>query len=265
LLDGLLLFRFRHDSNNKNECQGKHFPALSLYNLPFEGGCRASNGKSFSDVRIDTKHLSEDSAEACATFCRHPRLTIVLMGLPYSLVITYAQVGMQFGDNTCFCKYDGKGELPSSIPDGASKHIKEGYGPVAGGGKPYKNLKCYPMKVGSKQNASGNYQLVRGVRECPSGFAVPKDECLEAAKVVGSEYNIENHLFGNNWVHNPCGCFIWGPFTDGSIKTYYDSRTGCTGAPHTKNLGMVCKKAEEKELQQWRSNNVDDKKGIAEF
>ena len=92
----------------------------------------------FSHVSIETTHLSEDSPEACAQFCRQPSLN------------NGFQVGMQFGLGKCSCKYDGSSELPSLVPPGADTRVtKGGYGPVTHGGKKQPSLKCYPLKVGS--------------------------------------------------------------------------------------------------------------------
>jgi len=127
------------NTEGEDECRDKNFPALSLYEDDiFAGGCRSSLGKLYSDVRIATTYLSKlgfkDSPEGCAQFCRKPSLN------------NGFQVGMQFGDGKCLCKYDGGGKLPSLLPPGAVTRVtKGGYGPVTHGGK-RTSLKCYPLK-----------------------------------------------------------------------------------------------------------------------
>ncbi len=71
---------------------------------------------------------------------------------------------------------------------------------------------------------------------CPDGHAVKKQECLEAARVVGNGLTLANFLNIGSWDFAPCGCFIY----DGKYIDYKHPDDGnCLADPKS---NLVCVK-----------------------
>lgn len=77
--------------------------------------------------------------------------------------------------------------------------------------------------------------------ECPTGQAVPQNECLEASYGLRENITISQEgLNVINWDGLPCGCFFWFDTNDGTAITNYNSMTTNCNSMGNTNFQMIC-------------------------